>query len=1165
MRSIPCCPCRIALARALLLTAAYLLTGLMVAGAAPPGGSSEQPATAPIVSADAPSAFSNGVLDSLGSLLKEGRYAEAESLGTAALAEAEAAGEPESRAMAKTTESLVTALWRGGKAADPRTRELAERNVELKKRVFGPGDDEVAAALTDLANVHQAAGDFARSKLLFEQALAVREKALGPDHVKVTYTLVNLGGIRYMTGDLAGARLLFERAARIQETGLGRESPIYAGTLSNLANVFFALGKFAEAKANYEEALAILEKALGPDHPKLSVPLDNLASLHHELGDYEMSRAIDRRSASIREKALGPDHPETATSLEHLASDDLDVGDYAAARPRFERALAIREKALGPDHLDVSETLGNLSILFREMGDYAAARPLAERSLSIRERALGAENIDVARGLDDLARILAAGGDLPGARALYERALAVLEKVTGAETYEVGTEFNNLGDLFRKSGDADAARAHYERALAIWEKALGSDHPLVAVALDNLADVRRDAGELAAARSLYERAIAIRERAFGAESPFVARTLGGLAVLLARSGEARSARDAALRAEAVGREHLRLTVRTLPERQALRFASVRASGLDVLLSLAAAGAAEASGDAETPALVWDAEVRSRALVLNAIASRHRALWEQTDSGAAPLAKAYFAAQQRLANLLVQRPGDEGPDRRRAILDDARREEEAAERELLENSVAFRAKVASERAGLSDVSSSLPDDSALLAYVRFEDHARGAAPVPSYLAFVLAARDAAPVAVALGPAASIDSLASRWREEAGREPGSSSLPAAEASYRTAAAALREKIWDPVAPRFGLAQRVFVVPDGALNLVNLAALPMGESEYLVERGPVIHTLSAERDLIPPADEAAEGAGLLAMGDPDFDAASAVGARAAQDGKPDGIASTAAALFRGGRSDCGEFERARWDRLPGTAREVKATSKLWKEARSHTSGATDPRVPADRDVVMLSGARASETALKTRAAGRRVLHLATHGFFLGEGCSPSREGGRGIGGFASEEASAALSVQDARAVPPVADERNPLLLSGLVLAGANRRHAIDPREGGEDGVLTAEEVAALDLRGVEWAVVSACATGVGEVRTGEGVFGLRRAFQVAGARTLVMSLWSVGDESTREWMKALYEARLGGGLGTAEAVREASLSMLRKARQRGCAHPFTWAAFVAAGDWR
>jgi CHAT domain-containing protein len=160
------------------------------------------------------------------------------------------------------------------------------------------------------------------------------------------------------------------------------------------------------------------------------------------------------------------------------------------------------------------------------------------------------------------------------------------------------------------------------------------------------------------------------------------------------------------------------------------------------------------------------------------------------------------------------------------------------------------------------------------------------------------------------------------------------------------------------------------------------------------------------------------------------------------------------------------------------------------------------------------------------------------------------RGVGGLAS-----ALSFPSV-----VAD--SPLLLAGLAFAGANTRAAT----GQHDGILTGEEVAALNLQGTEWAVLSACDTGLGEIRTSEGVFGLRRAFQIAGARTVIMSLWSVDDDATRLWMRALYEGRLQKHLSTADAIHQANLSVLRARRARGeGTHPFYWAGFVAAGDWR
>jgi CHAT domain-containing protein len=144
------------------------------------------------------------------------------------------------------------------------------------------------------------------------------------------------------------------------------------------------------------------------------------------------------------------------------------------------------------------------------------------------------------------------------------------------------------------------------------------------------------------------------------------------------------------------------------------------------------------------------------------------------------------------------------------------------------------------------------------------------------------------------------------------------------------------------------------------------------------------------------------------------------------------------------------------------------------------------------------------------------------------------------------------------------NPLLLAGLVLAGANHRRSAGPDE--QDGVLTAEEIASLDLSSCEWAVLSACGTGLGDIEAGEGVLGLQRAFTMAGARGVIMSLWSVDDEATRQWMRELYRVRLERQLDTAESVREASLAVLRDRRARGeDDSPFWWGAFVASGALR
>lgn len=253
-----------------------------------------------------------------------------------------------------------------------------------------------------------------------------------------------------------------------------------------------------------------------------------------------------------------------------------------------------------------------------------------------------------------------------------------------------------------------------------------------------------------------------------------------------------------------------------------------------------------------------------------------------------------------------------------------------------------------------------------------------------------------------------------------------------------------------------------------------------------------------------------------------------------------------------------------LPGSLREIEEVARAWSEfpdggtgpgsgAPASTSVSASPGDARADGVELLSKRAASERAFKQRAPGHQVLHLATHGFFLGGPCRPApAEGTRAVGGLASRVPVSA----------PVID--NPLMLSGLAFAGVNRRaHA---RADQDDGILTAEEVAGLDLEGVEWAVLSACDTGIGEIKTGEGVFGLRRAFQIAGVRTVILSLWAVEDRSAMNWMRALYDGRRRDHLDTAEALRAASLAVLRARRAHGdSVHPFFWAGFVATGDWR
>ncbi|MBN2371961.1 MAG: CHAT domain-containing protein [Vicinamibacteria bacterium] len=1004
-------------------------------------------------------------------LIDDGRYAEAEKAARLLVDRIVDRGQADSLPHAEALHLLAHGMWYGGKYGDPETKEAVSRALILRERLLGPEHLDVAMSANLFAIVLSDSGENAEARPLYERALAIREKALGPEHPEVAKVLDNLGFLEWEIGEHAAARRRFERALAINEKALGPDDPQTARSLDNLGGITRWMGDFVEARALHERALAVAEKSSGSDHPDVAVTLNNLANVLFDTGDYSAALRLFERSVAIREKALGPEHPKLAVALTNLGLILEAMGDGAAARARFERALAIREKALGPDHPYVADTLSCLGpLLLKNESDVALGRRHLERALAIRESALGREHADVAQSLSDLAAAVAID-------------------------------------------EPRAAERLFQQSVAVFESTLGGDHPKVAATLVALARLADRTDYVTDAALLLERALSIFERAFGPVSPFVAETRAALAVNLAARGDDASAVQAALDAEEVAREHARATVRTLGERQATLYAAARASGLDLAVALLVE---HPQATAERRRDVMDALVRSRALVLDEMAARQRAAVITGDPEIERLARDVSRARERLARFIV-RGMDESPiDLYRKMAEDASREKRHAEEALAVRSLAFRDQQTQADAGLAEVEQALPAGAALVAFVRY-DRTRSSTPPAgksgnegaSYAAFALKAGHD-PELVSLGTAATIEGAVARWRRDLLWETQAPGLAPRRSlgRYIEAAAALRRLIWDPVASLLGGTDTIFIVPDGALHLVNFAALPLDDGRYLIEAGPLLHMLSAERDLAAVSQDST-GDGLLLMGAPEFTS---------------GRMRASAHGFRGTTATCADFHEMRFPPLPSAMLELESIEALWRRNAGAESDASA--------LLVFRGPNADEAAFKDEAPGRRLIHLATHGFVLGKECD--------------------------------ATEGNPLLRSGLALAGANRRGAASPDV--EDGLLTAEEIAALDLSGVEWVVLSACESGLGEITEGEGVFGLRRAFQVAGARAVIMSLWPVEDASARTWMECLYRRRLEDGLGTAEAVRRASLDVLRLRRDGGQSeHPLYWAGFLAVGDWR
>ena len=459
--------------------------------------------------------------------------------------------------------------------------------------------------------------------------------------------------------------------------------------------------------------------------------------------------------------------------------------------------------------------------------------------------------------------------------------------------------------------------------------------------------------------------------------------------------------------------------------------------------------------------------------------------------------------------------------------------EHLEEELARESASFRPLTSTGEVHTSELITALPSKSCLIEFLKAVITSSDDEKHDTYLALVMDNKRLQGI-ISLGLAEPIDSVVTRYREHIARVAAQPHLPTRSdlQEYDSIAVALYRMVWRPLEPYISGYEMALIAPDGALNLVSFAGLKNQQGQYLIETTP-IHYLVTGRDLLRLKEIEQSSTGLLALGDPDYDATiaqrqAALNRPYAIEEEPYGMSPLAA---RGIGSSRRSISDITVPRLPNTHREIDEVVKNWSV---RTAG----------PVVTLVGTNASEDNFKREAVGKRAIHLATHGFYIRSE-------------FTEGLADAELWGNAPRYV------ENPLLYSGLFLAGGNLHGQGADSAGVEDGILTAEEVSALDLSSAQLVVLSACESGLGDVQLGEGVYGLRRAFQMAGARTVVSALWPISDKSTAEMIAQLY-ARSKKSLP--ERIRKMQLAQIKKLRKGGLSdHPYNWAGFIALGDWR
>ncbi|MBU1558142.1 tetratricopeptide repeat protein [Patescibacteria group bacterium] len=984
------------------------------------------------------------------------------------------------------------------KADYTRTETLLLRALAIWEKAKVPDPTSVALSLNNLALLYAEKTDYARAEPLYLRALAILEKALGADHPGVARLITNLASLYDSKGDYSKAEPLLIRALAIWEKAKGPEHPDVALSLNILGRLYANKGDYTSAEPLFIRALAILEKALDPNHPSVAMSLNILGNLYIKKGDYTRAETLLIRALFIKEKVLGPDHISVGNSLNNIASLYETKGDYTRAEPLYLRALLIAEKALGADHPDLAALLNNLAGLYKSKGDYARAEPLYVRALSIDEKALGPDHPDVATTLNNLAALYDSKAYYTRAEPLYVRALAIWEKALGPNHPDVATTLNNLALLYANNGDYTRAEPLYVRALAIREKALGPDHPDVATSLNNIASLYETKGDYARAEPLYVRALAIDEKSHGPDHPNVATSCRNLGVLYLATGKTEAATALTIRANLISENVLGHIIRGGTERQMLAYSRSIQYEVDYTLSLHLQYASLSPAAREMALLIV---LQRKARVLDAQSQLLAALRRHLTAADQKILDELTSVRQMLSAAVL---GSPWPNE--SLADYEKRKTDLREQaEKLEEKLGERAsqlKEVARKVTLQAVRQTIPTDSVLLEFAHYKpfDAKTGEYGEPRYAAYGMTKSGI--FHADLGPVAPIDAAVADLRNAL------ADSSASEAKVQRLAHRLYRLVLQPMEKHFASAKHLLISPDGQLSLVPFSVLVNGKKRYLIE-DHVVTQLTTGRDLLRDGRKVPARSGPVVLVNPQFS-----------------IKSPGAAVADPGNDAKGPCGGRDWGELPHTADEGKIVASRLRDTR------------------LLQGMGATEEALK-KLRGPQLLHVATHGCFPKVDTETHRP----------EAMKRGISPERSNAPSPPGET---LINTGLLLAGAN--HHKSPGGSG-DGVLTALEAGSLDLWGTQLVVLSACGTGLGDVKSGEGVYGLQRSMMLAGAETVVMSLWSVDDQATRDLMVEYYW-RLSQGEGRSEAMRSTQLMMLKRPNQR---HPFHWAAFIVSGNWR
>ena len=995
--------------------------------------------------------------------------------------------------------------------------------ISIREKVLGSENPDYVNSLFNLANVYSDMSKFELAEPLFLRSISLREKIFGKINSDYANALNSIAVMYSYMGRFEASKSFFIDAKNIREQLYGKEHPDYAQSIDNLGNLYSNLGNYEDAELYYKEAKAIRKKILGESHPIFANSLNNLAILYYQTSRFEDAEALLLEAKTLAEKTYGRNSIEYAGIISNLSTVYKIMGRYESAEQVSLESKGIREKLLGKENADYAASLNNLAILYKVMGRYEIAERFYLEAKNIREKILGKNSPDYAISLVNLGSFYGLMEQYEIAQKLELEAILILEKVFGKEHLLYATNLNNLAISCFLLGDYNSSEKYHLEAISIREKLLQGESSEIVQSQNNLAMLYNAMGRYKESEKLYLNSIDLEEKIMGQGHPDLALILNNLASLYWISDQPETAASLFIKAKQLQYKLLINSGKFLSEKELSSYSGTFLHDSEVLYSFFNYSGGlnyRMLGDCYNNALFY------KGFLVEAVSSRNNLILSDS------IATGLYNLQKSYLRRLSSEYAKPIVDRRTIQIANWEEKANTLEKELVRTVAGYGDLV--RQVSWEEVKGKLPPGSAAIEFISYRYYTPKPTDSVMYAALVLLPTDTTPHFIPIFEERQLQALLNR--------PGLSEKLILKDLYGNNPE-LRRLIWDPLEPLLADVKPIYYSPSGLLNRINFGAI-LDESNQPLSEGRQWVRLGSTRELVTgrladrsfarsPEENSHSPLTAMVYGGITYDMDSLAFARANPIGavdsteipiRKDGVFSYIISEQPDGSGTRGN--------LDGTWSALEATSKEADEVSAMLAGAgfsTQKR----------QGFYASEEQFKqvgVNTPSPRVLHLATHGFSYPD---PKKTPPKG---FADSE-------------PTYKMLDDPMLRSGLVLAGANYYWKNKrPLANREDGVLVAYEVRDLNLRNTELAVLSACQTGLGDVVGSEGVYGLQRAFRIAGAKFLIVSLWQVPDEQTQKLMRIFYQ----NWLEKKESLRDAFNHAQQTLREQE-PNPFLWAGFV------